>query len=99
MTDTKPRTIIAWSEVLGAFPCRVIGSNRTHYLVQILEGIGATGVTMNLPKESVFELQEGWAVQDGQIVPAEGGEPVGLESPAVLQFEPETVPTDTGGTR
>ncbi|HIP96222.1 MAG TPA: hypothetical protein EYH32_03285, partial [Anaerolineae bacterium] len=59
---------IVWSETMGAFPCRVIGRNATHYLVEV------NGQVLGLPHEMVFELDDGHEVTpDGRVVPSESG--------------------------
>ena len=75
---------IVWSETMGAFPCRVVGRNATHYLVEV------NGRVLGpFPHEMVFELDDGHEVTpDGRIVPSESG---GGEAPqaTVLTFQPE----------
>ena len=73
---------IVWSDTLGPMPCKVVGANETHLLVEV------SGVTMPVERHLVFELKDGWALHNGQIVPEETG---GGKAPQVttLVFAPE----------
>ena len=76
---------IVWSNTFGAVPCRIIGRNATHYLVEV-DG----QVLGPFPHEMVFEVEDDHTVTpDGRIIPSEAGS--GGEAPqvAVLTFEPE----------
>jgi hypothetical protein len=86
MPNAREARTIVYSRVLGAMPCTVVGANRTHYLVQVY------GATIHVSREEVFELQDGWALRDGRVVPSEGGEPGRAGAPALLQFEPARAP-------
>jgi hypothetical protein len=86
--ETRDVRTIVYSPVLGMLPCRVVGANKTHYLVQVL-GFGGT---VNASREDVFELLEGWELCSGRIVPAEGNGAGQALAPATVPFEPEHVP-------
>ncbi len=82
---------IVWSDTFGAVPCRIIGRNATHYLVEV-----NGQVLGSFPHEMVFEVEDGHTVtRDGRIVPLEAG--TGGEAPEIttLLFAPEPTRRET----
>jgi len=65
--NAQERTIV-YSNTLGMMPCQVVGHNGSHYLVRV------AGVTMPVPKELVFELEDGWALQGGRLIGPDGAD-------------------------
>jgi len=91
-TETE-RRLVAYSKALGYLPCQVVGCNHTHYLLKIY------GKDIPTPKELVFELQPGWELRRGRIVPcgrsasADDSLVAGESIPvSMIQFEPEVTP-------
>ena len=81
------RRLVAYSKALGYMPCDVVGCNQSHYIVRVY------GKDIPTPKELVFELQPGWELRDGRIVPVDAGLAAGEGIPvSMTQFEPEVAP-------
>lgn len=56
---------VVYSDTLGLVPCQVVGRNDSRYLVRLM------GATVHVPKELVFELDDGWELSGGQVVLAD----------------------------
>jgi len=61
MAQNAHKRTIVYSSTLGMLRGHVVGRNGSHYLVRV------AGVTMPVPKELVFELEEGWDLQGGRL--------------------------------
>jgi hypothetical protein len=64
MTET-----VVYSETLGLFRCTVLGRNDDQALIRVED----VARPMVVPSKIIFELEDGQAWRDGQIV--EAGEP------------------------
>ena len=85
-TETE-RCLVAYSRSLGYLPCQVVGCNQSHYLLRIY------GQDIPTPKELVFELQPGWELRRGRIMPVNDSLVAGESIPvSMIQFEPEVTP-------